>query len=58
MEPIAFIVTSIISMCIFYYIIKAAVRNGIKESIEDMNVEFKKAMKNTLAEHEWEKDNK
>jgi len=58
MDPIGFIITSIISMCVFYYVIKAAVRNGIKESMEDLNVEFKKAMKNTLAEHDWEMDDK
>jgi len=42
MEPIALIIMSIIPMCIFYYIIKAAVRNGIKESLEDLDIQLKK----------------
>jgi len=45
MEILLILVLSIIPLCIFYYIIKAAVREGIKESIEDMKLDIKNEIK-------------
>lgn len=47
-----------ISGVIFYFIIKLAMKNAIKESLKETENSMKDLVKSSILEYEWAKNNK